>query len=235
MNPIVLVGLGLLAAVALGKRRTSAGGDQSGNGGTTGNGGGGNGGTTGNGSGGNGGTGVQLVVPLSQPGAPMPGTFYPVSSADLEVNRELIDAVASMALFDTPTMVAQQVAAYAKCINRSDWNRYYYGVADTGNTVVDGMSASLAFDKQNPDALKALEGGRWPTKYMAFGPTIPPSQRNKFGLLWLPSIQESVTARGMGVPPDQIVCSPSGLNPPSSLLSKLSGTAPPWAQQGGYA
>ncbi len=247
MNPLVLLALGGVALVALGRKKT-----------TTANGnGGGNGGGNGTGPGSGNGTGPggwpggmapgPMGLPLSPLGQPQPGTFYQVSGADSEVNGNPIEAIASMAIFGSPTMTSADTRTYWKCINASPWNAYYYGVESNAPGAVEGVSADLALEQVNYDAVAALSGGRWPElaeggnggTVMGIHPGMgaapgSPSLRNNFGLLWLPPAHRVVNPDfpGKYLP---LVC-PAGewgggistLFPPPAILNSLVGTVPEW-------
>lgn len=223
MNPLVLLGLGLAVAMAAGKKR---GGNGNGNGAPDGNGNGDQ--TTADGDDDD---EAAIALPLSEPGKPRPGTFYPITAVDLEANRDPVEALASLTLFGVPTMVSALVRDYAECQNRSDWNRYYFGRPSDAPVAVDGMSTDLAFQTSHVDMQVFLENGRWPYRAQGQGPIIPPTQRRHYGLYWLPALQGAGRFAGVEAGPTQIICPEVGLNPPQSVLDQLAGVAPPWAAE----
>lgn len=235
MNPLVLVGLGLFAAMALGRKRsgaaTSNGGGGNGGGANGGgaNGGGGNDGNGQNGDGdGDGDGGVEVQIPVSGNGQPVPGTFYQISDVDLSHDRNPIDALAAAIVYRNPGMVAAPVMQYRECI-QNDWGLWLYG-----------EDVESAFHRRNNDAIAALEAGVWPEP-------VPPdaTARDNFGLLWLPRYmvgdqQGQLLGGGMSgaplpsLPPvpehgENVACIASTALPPAELLNSLSGYPPGWA------
>jgi len=203
--------------MAMGKRKPST--SQS----TTGNGNGnGNGGSAGPGGGGPDGGGSTTGLPLSLPNTPRGGTFYQVSAGDLEVGGDPLEAIASMMLYSEPATRDANVTVVANCIAASDWNSYFYG----GDT-------AAAFEPQNPNALNALQKGNWPFLATGDGPTMPPSQRQSYGAIWLPDIVRGggLRAAGGGESVAPVTC--ANLNPPRSLLDSLGGIVPEWAKPKG--
>lgn len=252
MNPVVLLALGGVALmVASRKKGNGAAGNGNGttNGDGTTNGGNGNGTTNGGGNG-NGTTNggepggiyvppVDVPFPMSQPGLATPGTFYQVTSADLESGRHPIEDIAAMAIRGIPHYTGPHVHAYALCITASPWNLYYYGVEDAySQLAVDDMTVDGALQTVNYDALSALKNGVWPETAIvttpSFGMGASPAQRDFLGLLWLPParLQVNPNQTGSYLP---LAC-PEGdwgggisqLFPPPAILNSLGGPRPPW-------
>lgn len=214
MRGAALLAVGLLAALAMGKRKPST--TQS----TTGNG----NGTTGGPGGGTQGGGSTTGLPLSLPGTPRDGTFYQATEADLEHGDDPLESLASTMLYGQPLARDANVETLANCLANSDWNRHFYG-----------DDVAMAFERQNPNALNALKNGNWPMLVTADGPTVPPSQRVSYGVLWLPRIVRAggniAFAAGGADTPAPISC--ADLNPPQALLNSLDGVTPDWAKQKG--
>jgi len=213
MRGAALLAVGLLAALAMGKRKPATSQTATGSSG--------GGGSTGGPGGGSQGGGSTTGLPLSLPGTPRGGTFYQVTSGDLDYDDRLKQIAYDM-LGDSASPA--NVETLAACIANSDWNSHYYG-----------DDADAAFDTQNPNALNALKNGNWPMLVTADGPTMAPSQRVSYGTLWLPRIVRSagnITFAGASPStPAPISC--ADLNPPQALLNSLSGATPDWAKQKG--
>jgi hypothetical protein len=235
MNPLVLLGLFAVAALAA-KRRAPV---PTGNGAPPPNG---NGAPTGNGAP-PAQPGRWQLPPLdpswepffSAPGAPRGGTFYPITAADLDVSRHPLEGLASLALFGNRTTVSGQVRAYAQCFNSVGWNRWYYGLDSQAPWAVEGLSADGAFEADNFDAMLALRERRWPARAEAlapgeFGPPAPTPGATKFGLPWLPPFKLHPIGLFMEVVcPDPAEWPEGGstLDPPPQILAAL-GVRPPW-------
>lgn len=233
MNPIVLLGFGALALMAFGKKGSgssqAAGGNGNGGGGNGGgNGGGGNGGSTGNGA-------LDLGSYLSERGAPVPGTFYPVSAVDVERG---IRGIASQAIFGTRTMSAAATNTYAVCVNDSDWNGWLYGQESDAMWAASGVEATLALQPINPDALFAVTSRHWPVPYgavmaaLATGTVDPPKPSGEYGLLWLPPAELTTNpdfpgqAGTVECPVGTWDGGRSTAEPPTSILKELTGNRP---------
>lgn len=235
MNPIVLLAVGGLALMALGKKgstaesTTNGGGDANGNGGTTGNG----KGTTGD---------LDLGNYLSLRGMPVPGTFYPVSAVDVEGG---IRGIASQAIFGTRTMSAAATNTYAQCINDSDWNGWLYGEESEAQWAASGVEALLALQPINADALFAIRKRNWPVPHghvmaaLATGTAQPPTPSGEYGLLWLPPSELTTNpdfpgqAGTVECPVGQWGDGRSTKDPPPAILNHLTGTRPDWAPRVG--
>ena len=209
MRGAALLAVGLLAALAMGKRRPGTSQSTGGSGGS---------GTDGGPGGGSQGGGSTTGIPLSLPGTPRGGTFYQVSAIDLSGDDPL-ERIASKMLYGKVDVRDANVETLADCIADSDWNSYYYG-----------DNAAMAFERQNPSALTAVKNGNWPVLATADGPTMAPSQRANYGTLWLPRTVTStgnVASRAGAASPAPISC--ADLNPPKALLDSLGGVTPDWA------
>ena len=251
MNPVVLLALGGVALMVASRKKGNGAAGGNGNGTTNGttNGNGNGNGTTGNGDDlpppPNGEPGgiyvppVDVAFPLSQPGLATPGTFYQVTSADLESGRHPIEDIAAMAIHGNPGYSGDKVKSYVLCITASPWNLYYYGVEDIySQLAVDDMTVDGALQTVNYDALSALKNGVWPETAIvttpSFGMGASPSERDFLGLLWLPParLQVNPNSPGSYLP---LAC-PEGdwgggisqLFPPPAILNSLGGPRPPW-------
>ena len=236
MKPIVLLAAGALALMALGKKGSTSQSNGGGNGGGGGGGGGGNG--DGNGDGGSTGNGdLDLGNYLSEPGAPVPGTFYPVSAVDVAGG---IRGIASQAIFGTRTMTAAATTTYAVCINDSDWNGWLYGEGSDAMWAASGVSATMALQPINADALFAIRNRYWPVPYgavltaLAAGTVAPPQPTGKYGLLWLPPAELTTNPEFPGqagtieCPIGTWAGGRSTKDPPTVVLNELTGPSPDW-------